>query len=100
MYRFIRTVTPVNGASVPAALQFCAEVTAHLNKSHGLNMKAGIELFSQGRIHWHFESDSVDKMTELNRKLMADTAYWALLDKYKHVWVEGSMKDRVVSLVA
>lgn len=99
MYRFIRTATPRNAASVPEAIQFGAQVTAHINKTYGLNMKAGIEMFGGGRIHWHYEAESLDRMTALNGKLMADTAYWALLEKYKHVWVEGSMQDAVVSLL-
>ena len=37
-------------------------------------------------------------MTEINRRLMMDRAYLALLEKNTNLWVEGSMKDKVVSL--
>lgn len=99
MYRFIRTATPRNAVNAPEALQFGVQVTAHINKTYGLNMKVGIEMFGGGRLHWHYEVDSLDRMTEINGKLMGDTAYWALLEKYKYLWVEGSMKDRVISLL-
>lgn len=100
MYRFIRTAKPRTAANVQAALQFSAEVTEHINRTYGINMKAGIELFGKGRLHWHYEADSIDRMTDLNRKLMQDKAYGSLLDKYNHVWLEGSMKDQVISLSA
>ena len=99
MYRFIRTVTPRNAASIPAALQFSAEMTSHMNRTYGLSMKAGIEMFGDGHLHWHYEADSLNQMTEVNRKLMTDKAYWALLEQNKGLWVEGSMRDRVVSLM-
>ena len=100
MYRFIRTARPRHAMSVPAALQFCAEMTGHLNRTYGLNMKAGIEMFGEGRLHWHYEADTIDRMTEINRKLMEDKTYWALIEKYNNVWLEGSMKDQVVSLMS
>lgn len=99
MYRFIRTAVPRNAAQVPAALRFAAEVTEHLNRTHGLDMSTGIELFGKGRLHWHYEASSIDQMTETNRKLLADPAYLALLEKNAHLWLEGSMKDQVVSLL-
>jgi hypothetical protein len=100
MYRFTRTAMPRTASHVPAALQMSAEVTAHMNRTYGVNMKAGIELFGRGRLHWHYEAETLDRISEVNRKLMGDTAYWALLEKYKSIWLEGSMKDTVISLTA
>lgn len=99
MYRFIRTARTRNAADVPAALQFSARVTEHMNKTYGLNMKAGVELFGKGRLHWHYEAASIDEMTVINQKLMRDQAYLELLGKHNHLWLEGSMKDQVISLL-
>jgi len=99
MYRFIRTATVKSAASLPSALAFASEVTAHLNKSYSLNMRFGAEQFGCARIHWHFDADSLDKMQQVNGKLLEDREYAALLDKYKDVWAEGSMHDTVVRLV-
>jgi hypothetical protein len=99
MYRFIRTALLCNAADIPAALQFAAEVTAHLNRTYGLNMKAGIELFGRPRLHWHDDVSSVDAMTAVNQKLMTDATYQALLVKNNHLWLQGGMKDRLVSLI-
>ena len=99
MYRFVRTARPRTAANVPAALQFSAQVTEHLNRTYGLNMKAGIELFGKSRLHWHYEAPSIDAMTAINRKLMADHAYQELLERHNHLWLEGSMKDQVISLL-
>ena len=99
MYRFVRTARPRTAANVPAALQFSAQVTEHLNRTYGLNMKAGIELFGKGRLHWHYEVASIDETTAVNQKLMRDQAYLDLLGQHNHLWLEGSMKDQVISLL-
>jgi hypothetical protein len=99
MYLFIHTVTVKLGADYPAALQFAGEVSAHLNKIYSLNIKFGVELFGTGKIHWHFDTDSSDKITALNAKLMQDREYLGLLEKYKSIWVEGSLKDILVKMV-
>ena len=98
MYRFIRTATVKNAALLPAALTFAAEVTAHINKRYSLNMAFGTEQFGCANIHWHFDADSLDKMQQVNEKLLGDRDYAALLEKYKDVWAEGSMQDTVVRL--
>ena len=98
MYRFTRTVTAKNAGAMVAGLQFAAEVAAYLNKKYSLNMKYGAELFGTPTLHWHFESDSVDKMLQINAKLMQDKEYVALLDKHKEGWVPGSLKDTLVAL--
>ncbi len=99
MYRFIRTATARTAAGMPAAIRFAGEVTAHLNRKHALGMRFGVEMYGHAKIHWHFDMDSLDKMQQLNASLMEDREYLALLDKYKEVWVDGSMKDRLVRLL-
>ena len=97
MYRFIRTATAKTAASLPMALQFGGEVTAYLNKRYALNMRFGAEMFGASKVHWHFESDSLDKMQQLNAELARDREYLALLDKYKDCWLEGSMRDTLLA---
>lgn len=99
MYRFVRTATVKNAAVLPLALAFASEVTAHLNKSYSLKMLSGAEQYGCARIHWHFDADSLDEIQRINAKLMEDRDYAALLDKYKDVWVEGSMRDTVVRML-
>lgn len=98
MYRFIRTATVKNAAALPSALAFASEVTAHLNRSYSLNMRFGVEQFGCANIHWHFDADSLDKMQQINEKLMGDRDYAALLTKYQDIWAEGAMHDAVVRL--
>jgi hypothetical protein len=99
MYRFTRSVSVNNAASMPAAMQFCNEVTKHLNEAYSLNMKAGAQLFGSAKVYWFFDMDSLDGMSQLNLKLMQDRVYGSILDKAKHLWVEGSGKDHVVKLI-
>ncbi len=100
MYRFIRKVTVKMVAGVPGALQFCGEVTSHINKTYGMNMKTGIEMFGQNRVYWFYDVESLEQMAQLNAKLMLDRPYWELLDKAKNLWVEGSAKDSIVKIIA
>ncbi len=99
MYRFIRTVRPRTTANLAPGLQWAGEVTAYINKTYALNLKFGAELFGKGRIHWHFDTDSLDKITALNAKMMQDRDYQALLDKGKALWLEGSNKDSIIIVV-
>ena len=100
MYRFTRKVTIKVVAGVPGALQFCGEVTAHLNKTYGLAMKSGLEMFGHNRVYWYYDANSLDEIAQLNAKLMLDRSYWELLDKAKHLWLEGSAQDRIVKIIA
>jgi hypothetical protein len=97
MYRFIRAATAKTGAAAPAAFQFAAEVTSYLNKRYSLNMKFGHVMFGEPTIHWHFEVESLDKLRGLNEKLMQDSEYLGILEKFKDAWLEGSLKDTVIA---
>lgn len=99
MYRFIRTVTVKLAVNMPAALQFCNEVASHLNKSYNLDMKTGVEMFAGTKVYWFSEARTLDEMSQLNAKLMQDRGYWEILEKAKHLWVEGSMRDTIVNII-
>jgi hypothetical protein len=98
MFRFIRTAIPNTGADIPAALQFAAQVTSYLNKTYSLNLKYGIEMFGGTRIQWHFDVDSLDKVYELQGKVLQDREYCGMLDKSRDTFLPGSLKDAVMSL--
>jgi hypothetical protein len=99
MFRFTRTVTVKLAVNIPAALQWATEVTAYLNKAYALDMKFGIEIFGEGKIHWYIDTDSLDKLTAINGKLMQDREYNGLLEKARSLWLEGGLKDTVVKIV-
>ncbi len=98
MYRFERTATVKTAGDLPSALHFATEVTAYLNKRHSLNMKCGAEIFGGASIHWYFDAESLDKVTEVNAALLKDREYIGMLDKAKGIWAEGSMKDTIVGM--
>ncbi len=99
MFRFIRTVRPSTTANLAPGMKWAAEVTSYVNKTYALNLKFGAELFGEGRIHWHFDTDSLDKITAVNAKMLQDRDYQALLEKGKSLWLEGSFKDGIVVIV-
>jgi hypothetical protein len=99
MFQFIRTVEAKNAAMLPAALQFAAEVTTYVNKTYALGLKYGMEVFSGATLHWHFQTDSLDKITAIHTKLLQDRDYGEMLTKAKDLWVDGTFKDTIVSIV-
>ena len=98
MFRFERCATVKTAGDLPAAVQFATDVTGYLNKRHSIHLSFGIEIFGEPRIHWYFDADSVDKMTQVHAAMLKDREYLGMLDKVKGIWVEGSLKDTVVSL--
>jgi len=98
MFRFERCATVKTSGDVPVAVQFATDITSYLNKRHSLGMKFGVEIFGQASVHWYFEGDSIDKMTQVNAALLKDRDYTGMLDRVKHIWVEGSIKDTIVEL--
>ena len=98
MYRFIRTATLKNAAYTPTAMGFATELTGYLNKNYNVNLHYGMEMFDTLNVHWHFDVDTLDKISEFNTKLMQDKGYWAMLDKVKDIWTSGTLKDTVVML--
>ena len=99
MFRFERKATVKNVADMPAAVQFATEVTAYLNKAYSLNMKFGVEVFGTPSIHWTYDFESVDKSVQLNATLLQDRAYLEMLGKARVLWIDGSAKDTIVTLM-
>lgn len=98
MFRFERYATVKTAGDLPAAAKFAAEVTEYLNKRHSIHVSFGIEIFGAPCVHWYFDADSIDKMTQVNAALLKDRDYLGMLDKVKGIWLEGSLKDTLVSL--
>lgn len=99
MFVFRRSVTLANAANVPKALNFSVELCGYFNKTYGVNLRTGLEMFGPLNMHWQFESDTLDKMNAINTKLLDDKGYWSILEKNKDLWVHGSLKDTVINLI-
>ena len=65
-----------------------------------MKMNVGVEMFGKMRVYWSYDVASLDEVATINTSLMQDRAYWGFLEKAKHLWVEGSMNDRIVKLIA
>jgi len=57
-------------------------------------------LFGEASLHWYFDIDSLDKASQLNATFMQDHEYVEMLKKYRALWVDGGVKDFIVTLVA
>ena len=99
MYRFTRYATLQNAVFVPQAIGWSTELCGYFNNTYKIPLKVGVELFGDLNIHWEFEMDSLDKMSELNTKLFSDKTYVQMLEKGKDFWVAGSVKDQIVNFL-
>ena len=97
MYRYTRTVTIRNGASMPPTLQIGSSIVKHVNQVYGLNMRMGTALFDKLKVHWTYDGHSLDEMMKLSSKLSQDKTYWEMMDKLKPLVLEGSVKERLVA---
>lgn len=93
---FKRVATIATAANTPKAMGFAMELTGYLNKTYNINLRVGMEMFGGLNLHWFYEVDSLEKITALNMKLMEDKSYWAMLEKGKEFWIDGSLKDSIV----
>jgi len=100
MFRFERCATVRNAADIPPAVQFATEVTAYVNKRYSLNMKFGVEIFGTPCVHWYFDDESLDRMSQVNATMLKDRDYLGMLDKVKSLWLDGSLKDTIVGLAS
>ncbi len=98
MFLFIRKATVTNVANLTAAIGWGMEVNSYINKTYNINLKVGVQLFGTPTVHWTFETDSLDKISVLNQKMLQDRTYVALLEKSKPLWLEGSMVDEIIQL--
>ncbi len=99
MYRYTRTATIKLVAGVPEALKFGAQIVAHFRKTYGYDMKLGVEMYGEPKVYWYGDFESLDQAAERSAKLPGDKKYWSLIESGKHLFVEGSMRDRLVRLV-
>ena len=99
MYRFVRTVAVKTASQMQAAMQFCGEMNTYLTRTHDVKISGGAEMFARNRVSWFIDANSLEDFAKLNAKLAQDPAYWEILKKGSPLWVEGSMKDRIVSLM-
>jgi len=99
MYRFTRSIAVKEASRFPAAVQFGTEVCGYLDKTYGLKLRLGVEMFGSAVLHWHLDAESMDALHGINAKLLQDRQYTAMLDKVKDLFVEGSLKDSIISLL-
>lgn len=100
MYLFIRSVRAQNAASVSPAIRFASGICDYVNKTYNVKMRFGVEVLGHTQIHWLLYFDSVDTALAMNQKMMTDPEYETLLDKGSTLWVSGSMKDRLIRMIA
>lgn len=99
MIRFIRTATVKTSAHVPQAIGWGREVVGYLKKTYDVDVHVGLELFNTTTLYWLFEAPDLNSIHELNGKLLQDRTYTSMLENSKEHWLEGSVLDRVITII-
>ena len=99
MFRFTRTVVLKDSSVTPKAMEVSMKIKSILKEKYDLELGHGVELFGSPRIHWWFETPSLDAVTEINAKLMGDKDYMGLVSENSPLWVEGSLQDTIVKVM-
>lgn len=98
MHLFTRSVRVKNAAGMAAAIRFATEICAYVNKTYNVKMRFGVEVFGHTKLYWYMDFDSIDQSLAMNQKMLTNADYQTLLGKGKELWVEGSLKDRLVRM--
>jgi hypothetical protein len=100
MYRITRTAELKTASYMPKAIGFSKELVDYVNNTYpGFELSMGVEMFGAGRIHWWWQTDSLDTLQEANAKLLGDQKYWGMLETANEFWVEGSLQDTIAMVV-
>ena len=99
MYRFMRFATVKNSAHLPKVMGFGTEVTGYFKKHYDIDLKFGAQRFGELNLYWFFDFDELNRLEQINNTLIADKTYWAMVDKVRDYWLDGSLRDIVIELI-
>jgi hypothetical protein len=96
MFRFTRSVTLKDTGRTPMAIENSMKIVSHLKENYDLELHHGVELFGNAKLHWWFDTKSLDDITEINSKLMTDKKYLGIVREVSEHYIEGSLHDTII----
>ena len=96
MIRFERTALPKVGR-VPQALQWAKAFAAFMKERYRVDVQVFAE--SSGRIHWYADYSSWEAFGKVREGTATDSDYWGQIGRAADIFVEGTLRDTVLSRV-
>ena len=100
MYRLLR-VSRCKMGKVREAIQLGNETTRYVTEKYPeTKIQMFIETFGAlVNVYWSLDFESLSVWEDVNKRMMADEAYWAVLSKVPDVFIEGSNEDKLLRSV-
>jgi len=94
MVRNVKSADPKLGM-FPEAAQWAKEITGYIKDKFQLEIQLYAD--SQGTIYWVSDYADYAAYGNLRSQIIADPGYWDMIKKARDFFVEGSVKDMVVT---
>ena len=95
-YRFTRTAIPSNFGT---ARDYALKIAGYLQANHGMDIHVGFQVFSEARIAWTMNYESLQDWEENQMKINSDEAYMNLVAEAGDHFVEGSVQDSMLAFL-
>jgi len=82
-------------------IQFAKEIAAFINTKYApVSVQVYNEIFGDlNTIYWQTDHENLATLEELQAKLTADPDYQAIVSKGADIFIEGTLKDKLMKLV-
>jgi hypothetical protein len=84
-----------------AAFKFAKEIADYVNSNYE---ETTVQVFSEqfgayGKVHWFSDHENMGAVEQFGTKTMSDEGYLALLAKSVDLFIEGSIRDLVMTSI-
>ncbi len=100
MFRFQRSGRTKNGKT-PQAIMWAKEIAEYLKgKYPQISIQVYAQLFGDfSTIYWISDYNDLATIENLNKQIMLDQGYWAMVNKGMEMFIEGGFNDTLMSSV-
>ncbi len=98
MYRWHR-IARAKTDKFPEAVQWAKEVSSYVNTKYPpSSIQAYAEVFGEvNLVHWYADYEDLAQLERINSQLLADKAYWGMINKAAALFIDGSAHDTLIN---
>jgi hypothetical protein len=96
MVRFDRHAVPKIG-KFPQAVHWAKHFASHVEERYSVSVQLFAE--SNGTIHWVVDYPDYETFGRVRTEIVADKDYWGHFGRASELFVEGSIRDTVMSSI-